>query len=149
MYLRVTRLDYDDLGRDTLLATFEHCESWGRPPEYDDKPYFPIYRSVNGGQTWSMFSELRDTQSEWGLRYQPDLFQLPPDIGPRDAGTVLAGVNSIPNDLSETSLEFYASEDHGKKREYASTIVTGGFPTLTADTVGVNGEIVLPDILRK
>ncbi|WP_227357122.1 sialidase family protein [Haladaptatus salinisoli] len=109
-----------------MLATFEHYESWGRPPEYDDKPYFPIYRSVNGGQTWSKFSELRDTQSEWGLRYQPNLFELPTDVGPWDAGTVLAGVNSIPNDLSETSLELYASEDHGKTWEYVSTIVTGG-----------------------
>lgn len=126
MYPRVTRLEHDGSGRDTLLATWEHYESWGQPPEYDDKPYFPIYRSENGGQTWSKFSELRDTQSEWGLRYQPNLFELPTDVGPWEAGTVLAGVNSIPSDLSETSLELYASEDHGETWEYVSTIVTGG-----------------------
>lgn len=76
--------------------------------------------------TGSKFSEIHDTQSKWGLRYQPNLFELPTDIGSWNVGTVLAGVNSILSDLSATSLELYASTDHGRTWEYVSTIVTGG-----------------------
>ncbi|WP_247004427.1 IclR family transcriptional regulator domain-containing protein [Halosolutus gelatinilyticus] len=124
MYPRVARLDRDGGDGTTLLATFECYETTGKTGT--DEPYFPIYRSTDDGRTWSRFSELRDTQRGWGLRYQPMLFEAPRRIGPWDAGTVFAVSNSIPNDRSRTSIDLYASEDGGRNWSYVSTVAAGG-----------------------
>lgn len=122
MYPRVVRLEHDDSEGETLLATFEQYGSG------DDagQPFFPLYRSGDGGRTWSRFSEIRDTQNGWGLRYQPTLFELPESIGPWSAGTILAAGNSIPADRSRTKIDAYASEDGGRNWSHVSTVATGG-----------------------
>ncbi|MCU4741532.1 sialidase family protein [Natronoglomus mannanivorans] len=132
MYPRVVRLDHDEWeskgeregDSETLLATFEHYRS--ADEEYAPQPYFPIYRSTDGGESWSQFAEIHDTQNDWGLRYQPVLFELPEPIGPWPAGTVLAAGNSIPADRSRTKIDVYASEDHGRTWSFVSTVATGG-----------------------
>lgn len=122
MYPAVVRLNHEDEG--TLLATFECYETAGR--EGTEEPYFPIYRSTDGGRTWTEFSELRDTQHGWGLRYQPTLFEVPPGLAAWETGTVLAAGNAIPADRSKTSIDLYASEDGGQSWEYVSTVAAGG-----------------------
>lgn len=145
LYPRVTRLEHagpgncsgkSQSGRGPLLATFEFYPSMSGGSE----PYFPVYRSTDGGRSWSKFSEIRDTSGkDWGLRYQPTLFELPQQVGPWPAGTVLAVGNSIPirddqsdvpegeiGELGETSLDLYASVDEGETWTYVSTVVTGG-----------------------
>ena len=126
--------DSDD--GETLLATFEFYPSMSGGSE----PYFPVYRSTDGGRSWSLFSEIHDTRGKgWGLRYQPTLFELPTEVGPWPAGTVLAAGNSIPilddpedvpegeiGELGETSIDLYASTDEGESWEFVSTVVTGG-----------------------
>jgi len=124
MYPRVERLSADGTTGDVLLATFEHY--WSGDPDNADQPFFPVYRSTDGGRTWRKCSEIHDTQNGWGLRYQPTLFELPEDVGPWSAGTVLAAGNSIPEDLSRTRIDVYASDDHGQTWEYVSTVAEGG-----------------------
>ncbi|GAB3670549.1 IclR family transcriptional regulator domain-containing protein [Halopiger thermotolerans] len=124
MYPRVARLEHDGSSDPALLATFECYETAGK--NGTDEPYFPIYRSTDDGRTWSRFSEIRDTQHGWGLRYQPMLFEAPQRIGPWEPGTVFAVGNSIPSDRSQTSLDLYASEDGGQNWSYVSTVATGG-----------------------
>lgn len=122
MYPAVVRLDH---GRpETLLATFESYETAGS--DGTEEPFFPIYRSTDGGRTWSEFSELRDTQHGWGLRYQPTLFEVPDRLEAWETGTVLAAGNAIPTDRSKTSIDLYASEDGGRSWEYVSTVAAGG-----------------------
>ncbi len=135
MYPRVTRLSHDHSGGSVLLATFEQYRS--TMDEHAEKPYFPVFRSKNGGRTWRKISEIHDTETSWGLRYQPTLFALPRATGPWDAGTVLAAGNLVPDDLSGTQIVLYASEDHGRTWEYVSTVATGGraVPTDGADPV--------------
>jgi len=120
MYPRVERLNHAD--GDVLLATFEHYAS----VDEDDGPYFPIYRSTDGGETWSRFSELHDTQNGWGLAFQPVLFELPESVGPWSAGTVITAGNSLPEDHSRTKIDVYASEDGGRNWSYVSTVAEGG-----------------------
>ncbi|MFC6763991.1 sialidase family protein [Natrinema soli] len=136
MYPRVERLEFSPGGNETLLATFEYYPSMSGGSE----PYFPIYRSTNGGQTWSKFSEIHDQSGkDWGLRYQPTLYELPEETGPWPAGTVLAAGNAIPilddpddvedgevGELGDSSIDLYASTDRGVSWEYVSTVVTGG-----------------------
>jgi hypothetical protein len=113
LYARAVQLASGD-----LLATFEQYTA--------GKPVFPIYRSTDDGNTWKLFSHVADTQNGWGLRYQPFLYPLPSAIGSMPAGTILAAGNSIPDDLSQTQLDLYASRDQGKTWSFESHIAAGG-----------------------
>ncbi|EOA86605.1 hypothetical protein ACJQWK_08936 [Exserohilum turcicum] len=104
----------------SLLATWENYSP--EPP----KVYFPIYKSVDGGQTWKEISRVQDTQYGYGLRYQPFLYVLPGSIGGYPAGTVLISGSAIPTDLSTTHIELYASRDSGVTWEFVSHIAAGG-----------------------
>lgn len=89
----------------TLLATWE---DYGPEP-----PYFPIYQSRDAGRTWLEIGRVKDQKWGWGLRYQPFLYELPVEYGGFPAGTILAAGSAIPEDLSVTQLELYASTDKG------------------------------------
>lgn len=115
LYARTVELPNGD-----LLATWENYSP--QPPLV----YFPIYRSQDGGQTWSKYSEVHDQVNGYGLRYQPFLYLLPEQIGGFDAGTLLLAGNSIPADLSSTEIDLYASPDLGKNWKFVSRVAKGG-----------------------
>lgn len=102
----------------TLLATFEQY--------VDTMPVFPIFRSDDNGRTWVQQSSVRDTQNGWGLRYQPFLYQLPRAFAGLPKGAVLCAGNSIPDDLSQTKIDLYASTDRGLTWRFVSSIARGG-----------------------
>ncbi|KAF5024469.1 hypothetical protein F66182_3409 [Fusarium sp. NRRL 66182] len=104
----------------SLIATWENYSP--EPPLV----YFPIYRSTDGGVKWTQIGKVEDKVNGWGLRYQPDLFELPRAIGSFPKGTLLLTGNSIPTDLSKTKIDVYASTDGGKTWAFASTIASGG-----------------------
>ncbi len=104
----------------TLIATWENYSP--EPP----KVYFPIYKSTDGGVSWTQISKVQDTVNGWGLRYQPFLYQLPIAIGIYPAGTLLVAGNSIPTDLSKTKIDIYASKDDGVTWSFVSSVASGG-----------------------
>ncbi|TVY73535.1 hypothetical protein LSUE1_G005893 [Lachnellula suecica] len=104
----------------TLLATWENYSP--EPPLV----YFPIFKSVNGGESWKEISHVTDQVNNWGLRYQPFLYELPVPIGHFAAGTILLAGNSIPTDLNYTQIDVYASEDKGYTWKFVSKVASGG-----------------------
>lgn len=104
----------------TLLATWENYSP--EPPPV----YYPIFQSKDNGVSWRHISNITDEINNWGMRYQPFLYELPRDFGGFPAGTVLAAGNSIPEDLSKTQIEVYASTDMGLTWCYVSTVAKGG-----------------------
>jgi hypothetical protein len=118
MYPRVLKIKKHEGSEGYLLATFEHY--------MNREPSFPIYRSTDNGETWSLLSEVEDTKNKFGMRYQPHLFELPQQVGEFPAGTILCAGNSIPADYSSTELLIYASRDGGKSWEFHSSIIKGG-----------------------
>lgn len=71
----------------SLLMTWE-----GYPPE-PPLIYFPIYRSMDGGATWSEYSQVYGLVNGWGMRYQPFLYLLEKPPGRFPENTILcAGV---------------------------------------------------------
>jgi hypothetical protein len=116
LYARVRKLSCD--GSNTLLATWENYLPTENntavcPSNCPLNPYIPIWESTDLGETWSERSRVYDTQNGWGLRYQPDLYEMTERIGNYSAGTLLMAANSIPADLSETKIDLYASTDKG------------------------------------
>jgi hypothetical protein len=116
LYARVRKLNCD--GSNTLLATWENYlptenNTAPCPDNCPLNPYIPIWESTDLGETWSERSRVYDTQNGWGLRYQPDLYEMTESIGNYSAGTLLVAANSIPADLSETKIDVYASTDKG------------------------------------
>ncbi|KAG4435913.1 hypothetical protein IFR05_008607 [Cadophora sp. M221] len=109
-----------ELEKGVLLATWENYSP--EPPLV----YFPIYKSVDGGESWKEISKVTDQVNGWGLRYQPDLYVLPARVGKFPAGTILCSGNSIPTDLSLTKIDVYASRDKGYTWEFVSSVASGG-----------------------
>ncbi|MGW5663223.1 RICIN domain-containing protein [Streptomyces sp. NPDC003758] len=118
LYPRAIRLEHSGTSNGTMLATFEQYTS--------GTPVFPIYRSTDNGNSWSKISDVADTQNGWGMRWEPQLFELPTAIGNFPAGTILIAGDSVPSDRSATKIDMYASTDHGLTWTFVSNIATGG-----------------------
>jgi hypothetical protein len=118
LYARSVLLNQNHETTNVILATWENYSQ--------EPPYFPIYRSADGGETWSHLTNVRDSVNGWGLRYQPFLYELPQAIGSFPAGTILLAGNSIPSDLSKTKIDVYASTNQGQSFQFVSTVASGG-----------------------
>lgn len=110
LYARTLLLQHKCKPKDknTLLATWENYL-----PNNNSHPYMPIYQSLDLGKTWTERARVHDQVNGWGLRYQPFLYEPAEPVGEYDVGTVLLAASSIPDDLSETQIDLYASKDKG------------------------------------
>ncbi|KAJ5209113.1 hypothetical protein N7449_003492 [Penicillium cf. viridicatum] len=115
-------------GRTLQLPDGSFLMTWEDYPPEPPQVAFPIYRSTDGGATWSEYSRVEDTVDGWGLRYQPFLYTLETAWGEYDAGTILISGASVPADLSEAFLDIYASRDAGLTWEFVSHIAYGAGP---------------------
>ncbi|GAB2763990.1 RICIN domain-containing protein [Streptomyces bullii] len=118
LYARGLRLQYNGSANGTLLATFEQYTN--------GTPVFPIYRSTDNGTSWTKISEVADTQNGWGMRWQPELFELSRAMGGFPTGTILAAGDSVPADRGGTKIDLYASTDRGQSWSFVTNIATGG-----------------------
>jgi hypothetical protein len=118
LYPRAMRMKYSGASNGTMLATYEQWTS--------GTPVLPIYRSTDNGNTWTQISSVTDTQNGWGMRWEPDLYELPTAIGNFPAGTIMATGASVPSDRSAIKIDMYASTDHGLTWNFVSNIAIGG-----------------------
>ncbi|KAJ6100310.1 Neuraminidase, partial [Penicillium canescens] len=107
----------------------------------DKSPYFPIFRSEDGGATWSWISNMTDQANGLVMAAQPVLAEMPFAVGDFPAGTVLASGNSWGS--QSTNIDIYASEDKGYRWKFASNVATGS----GQDTTNGNPCIWEPSIL--
>ncbi|WP_060888033.1 RICIN domain-containing protein [Streptomyces caniscabiei] len=118
LYPRALRLQHNGSANGTILATFEQYTN--------TTPVFPIYRSTDNGNSWTKISDIADTQNGWGMRWEPELFELPTALGDFPAGTILASGLSVPGDRGGSKIDTYASTDRGQSWTFVSNIATGG-----------------------
>lgn len=117
----ITYPRYTELEDGTILAT---ASLSGPSPAY-----FPVFRSRDGGASWTWVSNISDTVNGWGFPAQPALAELTEPLGGFDAGTILASGNSWSN--NGTRIDLYASTDRAKSWKFVSHIAEGGRPNTT------------------
>jgi len=86
---------------------------------------FPIFESLDSGRTWKKVGDVKDTHKNWGMRWEPQLYQLPQAIGGMPAGTLLAAGLVLPYDRSKCEIDLYKSNDDGRTWTFVSTIAVG------------------------
>jgi hypothetical protein len=111
-------------GRSVQLTDGSLLVTWEDYPPEAVTP-FPLYRSTDGGLTWSNYSQVLDQVNKWGMRYQPNLYVLPEAFGGYAAGTVLCVGVSAPYTLAEEYIDVYASTDLGLTWKFLSHIAYG------------------------
>ena len=118
MYARPIDLQHNGTANGTMLTTFETYTN--------GTPYFPVYQSTNGGGSWSYLSQVDDTVNGYGMRWNPDIYELPAAVGALPAGTLLVSGLSVPSNLASTSILLFDSTNQGKSWSYLSTVAVGG-----------------------
>ena len=124
MYARPVTLHYNGTANGTMLTTFETYTN--------GTPYFPVYKSTNGGSTWSYLSQVDDTVNKYGMRWNPDIYELPAALGSLPAGTLIEAGLSVPSNLASTTILLFDSTNQGASWSYLSTVAVGGVAS-TAD----------------
>lgn len=108
---------------ESLLITWENYPL--EPPLVNH----PIFRSVDGGSTWSNYSAVEDQVNGWGMRFQPFLYALPEEFGGYAAGSILAAGVSAPFSLvGGVYIDLYISVDNAKTWKFLSHVAYGAGP---------------------
>jgi hypothetical protein len=119
MYARSITLHHNGEANGTLVSTFEVYRNAGAP-------VFPVYRSGDAGKNWTSVSQVTDTVNGYGMRWNPEIYELPAPLGTLPAGTLLVSGLSVPSDMSSTEILLYASTDIGKTWKLLSSVAKGG-----------------------
>jgi hypothetical protein len=121
-YPRAVRLDHDGSSAETLVATFARAG-------HDGPTTLPIYRSTDGGESWSQVSTISSHTAGWDIE-APTLFEVPRDISGLDAGDLLAaGTAWDIGDYTAQKVEVFRSTDGGSTWQYLSVCTqTSGQP---------------------
>jgi hypothetical protein len=124
MYARAVTLHHNGDADGAILTTFETYTS--------STPYFPVYKSTDGGGTWSYLSRVTDTVNGYGMRWNPQIYELPAALGALPAGTLLVSGLSVPANLASTEILMFDSTDQGSTWHFLSSVAKGG-AAYTAD----------------
>lgn len=122
-YPRAIRLDHDGSPAQTLVATFAKA-GHGVPTT------LPIYRSGDGGDTWSQVSTISSNTAGWDIE-APTLFEVPRNIPGLNQGDILAaGTAWSVGDYTTQKIEVFRSTDAGASWTYLSNCTsTVGMPS--------------------
>lgn len=125
-YPRAIRLDFDGSSNQTMLATFAKA-GHGAPGS------LPIYRSTNGGASWTQVSTITSNTAGWDIE-APTLFEVPRTITGLNQGDLLAaGTAWQVGNFTTQKIEVFKSTDHGSTWTFLSNCTTtSGMP----NTVG-------------
>lgn len=121
-YAKVIALKNNGQYNGQLLVTFDQLVY------VNGVQVYPIYRSTNGGSSWSLVTNVVPSQTfpTLTLTSQPYLYEVPQQVGSLAAGTILLAGMIMPADRSSSRIVIYKSTDRGSTWSFLSTVDTGG-----------------------
>lgn len=121
-YPRAIRVDHDGSSAQTMLATFARGG-------HNGPTTMPIYRSTNGGTSWSQISSISSNTAGWDIE-APTLFEVPRTIPGLNQGDILAaGTAWSVGNYSAQKVEVFRSTDQGQSWQFLSNCTqTSGLP---------------------
>lgn len=121
-YPRAIGLEHDGSSNETMLATFAKGG-------HNAPTNLPIYRSTNGGASWTQISTITSNTPGWDLE-APTLFEVPRNINGLNAGDLLAaGTAWDVGNYSAQKVEVFKSTNGGVTWTYLSNCTqTSGEP---------------------
>jgi hypothetical protein len=121
-YPRAIRLDHDGSTAQTMLATFAKAGHGGPTT-------LPIYRSLDGGVSWSQISTVSSNTPGWDIE-APTLFEVPRNIPGLNQGDILAaGTAWSVGNYTAQKVEVFRSTDDGATWQFLSNCTqTSGMP---------------------
>jgi hypothetical protein len=121
-YPRAIALEHDGTPADTVLATFAKGG-------HNAPGTLPIYRSTNGGGSWSQISTISSNTPGWDIE-APTLFEVPRTIPGLNAGDILAaGTAWHVGDYTAQKVEVFKSTNGGASWQFLSNCTqTSGLP---------------------
>jgi len=122
-YPRAIRVDNDGSTAQTMLATFARG---GVGPA----TVLPVYRSTNGGTSWTQVSTISSNTPGWDLE-APTLYEVPRSIPGLNSGDILAaGTAWDVGNYTTQKVEVFRSTDRGSTWTYLSSCTqTSGLPS--------------------
>lgn len=121
-YPRAIALEHDGTAADTVLATFAKAG-------HNAPGTLPIYRSTNGGGSWTQLSTISSNTAGWDIE-APTLFEVPRTIPGLNAGDILAaGTAWKVGDYTTQKVEVFKSTNGGASWSFLSNCTqTSGLP---------------------
>ena len=135
-----------------LYALFEHTDQTNTN-EFSPSD-LQIFRSLDNGNTWSLQGTINRNTNGYNSILQPDLYELPENIGNLKKGTFLIAANQAKVDSNNNligdsiAMNLFASSDHGKTWTSTSQIAHSNPKTnddnriWEPDLIDINGQLV-------
>lgn len=147
-YARIICLKNSGSENGTLLCTYDQLKNvtvTTSDGNQISKQVYPIYKSTDGGDSWSLISNVFDQEYDLPKTSQPCLFELPQQVGNMPAGTILLAGNIFDdNPKSISRIVIYKSEDHGNTWSFLSQVDQGGPCTYDPSTTSTTTTVWEP-----
>lgn len=117
-YPRLVEIKYSKEHKETLIATGETLEV----------PYYKVFRSTDGGESWQHISNVKEQlEPKLVCNWQPHIYELPNQVGDMPKGTILvSGCTRDRRVQKITKMCIWRSNDLGETWKEISVVDVGG-----------------------
>ncbi|MBE5786762.1 MAG: hypothetical protein E7324_04395 [Clostridiales bacterium] len=129
-YGRILRVNHSQCGENGVLISTFHQEADPNDPgdTLNRLNGHPIYRSDDNGKTWYLQARILDEEHDHQkmIYTQNTVYELPRDIGPFPAGTLLLGGLAV-HKVDGGYMRLYVSRDTGRTWKALGTLDSGEY----------------------
>lgn len=119
-YVRMITLKHNGSNNGMMLCVFD------QQIVVDGQGVWPVYRSIDSGETWQHVTDIRDNEHGTTHKMNPCIYELPQDVGELKEGTILVAGLLVPDDWSESQITIFKSTDLGNSFGELGIVDVGG-----------------------
>lgn len=119
-YVRMITLKHNGADNGTMLCVFD------QQIVVDGQGVWPVYKSVDSGETWEHVTDIRDNIYGTTHKMNPCIYEMPQTVGNIQEGTILVAGLLIPDDWSQSQITIFQSNDLGSNFSPLGVVDVGG-----------------------